>query len=58
MFVGQNTHIPFLIQALGDDYVLQRGEQVANYVAKVKNMKITNLDVFTSPLTEQSAEVA
>lgn len=55
MFIGQHEHIPFLIDALGSDFVLQRGSEVAEYIQKIKT---GNLDVLQPQPAAQSAEAA
>lgn len=55
MFIGQHDHLPFLIDALGSDFVLQRGSEVAEYIEKIKTGK---LDILEPQFTAQSAEAA
>lgn len=55
MFIGQHEHLPFLIDALGSDFVLQRGSEIAEYIQKIKT---GNLDIPEPQFTAESAEAA
>ena len=55
MFIGQHEHMPFLIDALGSDFVLQRGSEVSEYIQKIKT---GNLDILQPQQAAQSAEAA
>ncbi len=54
-FIGKHEFMPFLIEAVGNDFALQRGNEVFEYI---QNIKTCNSDVPVLPLNEQSAEAA
>jgi hypothetical protein len=54
-FIGKREHVPFLIEALGSDFVLQRGSEIADYI---KNIETCNSDVLMLRDNEQSTEAA
>jgi hypothetical protein len=55
IFIGKHEYIDFLTEALGRDFVLQRGAEVAEYI---RNIKTSNSYVSVLPLEEQSNEAA
>jgi hypothetical protein len=50
IFIGKNEYISFLIDAVGGDFALQRGSEVAEYIRKIQT---SSSDVFVLPLAEQ-----
>lgn len=55
IFIGKHEFMPFLIEAVGNDFSLQRGNEVFEYI---QNMKTCNSDVPVLPSREQSTDVA
>lgn len=55
IFIGKHEYVDFLISALGSDFVLQRGSQVAEYIER---MKTSNSDILKLPFIDQGTEAA
>lgn len=55
IFIGKHEHVEFLIDALGSDFVLQRGAEVADYIQKIQTCKP---DIIGLPLIDQNTEAA
>ena len=55
VFIGKHEHMDFLIEAVGRDFSLQRGSEVADYI---KRIQTSNLDLLTLQLIDQNTEAA